>query len=133
MRKLLISGLAALTFATAVAPATGAMARDYRYYHYRHHRGGDDGAWVAAGIAGLALGAALASSSNRGDRYYDDRYYGGRSYYRDSYYDNGYRGYYGRGYYGRGYYQPYAYSGGCRTTTQWDPWDDAYIRRTRCW
>jgi len=43
-----------------MAPATGAMARDYRYYH-RHH--GDDGAAVAAGIAGLAIGAALASNS----------------------------------------------------------------------
>jgi hypothetical protein len=132
MRKLLISGLAALTFATAVAPATGAVARDYRYYNYGHRHHGDDGAWVAAGIVGLALGAALASSGSH-DHYYDDRYYGGRRYYRESYYDDGYRPYYGNGYYARGYYRPYAYSGGCRTTTQWDPWDDAYVRRTHCW
>jgi len=53
-----------------------------------------------------------------------------RGYYRESYYD-GYRPYYG----GPRHYRPYAYGygGGCRTTTTWDPWADAYIRRTRCW
>jgi hypothetical protein len=128
MRKLLISGMAALTFATALAPATGAAARDYRYYRGHHH--GDGGAAVAAGIAGLAIGAALASNGGRRD--YDRGYYGDRGgYYRESYYDGYRRPYYGRPH----YYRPYAdgYGGGCRTTTNWDPWADAYIRRTHCW
>jgi hypothetical protein len=129
MRKLLIGGLAALTcVAGVVAPATEAAARDRHYYRYHRHHD-DDGAAIAAGIAGLAIGAALASSGNR------------RGYYDDGYrYDRRYR-YYDRGYYGRpyGYYERpgyYAYNRGydrCRTTTRWDPWADTYVQRTRCW
>ncbi|HEY3697488.1 hypothetical protein [Phenylobacterium sp.] len=124
MRKLLIGGMAALSFATAIAPATGAMARDHRHYRGRHD---DDGAAIAAGIAGLAIGAALASGGGRRD--YGRYDYDGRGYYRESYDD----GYY-RPYYGHRYYRPYAYSySRCRTTTNWDPWEEAYVRRTRCW
>lgn len=133
MRKLLTCGLAALTFAGASLPAAEAAARDRDYY--RHYRHGDNDAALAAGIAGLAIGAAIASSGSRRG-YYDDGYRYDRRYRYD-------RGYYGRpyGYYGapRGYYGGpgyYAYNGGysrCRTTTNWDPWADAYVRRTRCW
>src|SRR5688500_14452182 len=94
MRKLIATGLAALTFAGALA--TGADAGDRR----RYHRDNDDGAAIAAGIAGLAIGAALASGS-RDRGYYRDDYY-----YRDRYYD---RGYYPRGYYERRYYRPPIY------------------------
>ena len=125
MRKLLIGGLAALTFATgALAPAAEAQAQNRYYYRHRHHD--DDGAAIAAGIAGLAIGAALASGSSR------------RSY---GYYDYGPRGYYDEGYRGRGYsgapryYRPYAYGYDrrCRTTSYWDDWNGGYIERTRCW
>ncbi len=131
MRKTLSVALAALTLAGGALTATGADARDHgRHYgggHYysggRYYRGHDDGAAVVAGIAGLAIGAALAGGGGH-DRYYDNGYYR--------------RGYYDRPYYGGGYYAPsYAYGYGpprrCRSFTQWDPYADAYIRRTTCW
>ena len=69
------AGLIAATALTA-APAE---ARDYYRYGRHHDR---TGTAIAAGVVGLALGAALASSSR--DRYYDDGYYYPR--YRSSYY-----------------------------------------------
>lgn len=104
MRKSLTAALAAITFGGAIAAtAAPAEARDHRgYYRYdRHHHHDNTGAAVAAGVVGLALGAALASSSNnhgyysRGyaynDRYYGDRYYRGGYYApRAYYYDRGY-------------------------------------------
>ena len=132
MRKTLSVALAALTLVGGALTATGADARDHRhYYNGRDYRRGhdDNGAAIVAGVAGLAIGAALASGSH--DRYYDRGYRSG--YYRQGYYD--------RGYYGRPYYGPPAYAYGygygpprhCRTFTQWDPYADAYIRRTTCW
>ena len=103
MKKSLAAAMAAITFGGAVAAAAvPAQARpyNYRYYggDYRHHRDNDAGVAVAAGIVGLALGAALASSNN------------GHSYARGGYaYDNGYysRGHYPYGYYSRGYERRY--------------------------
>jgi hypothetical protein len=101
MRKALTAAIAAITLGGAVcATAAPAEAQHYRggyhgYYggHYRH---GNGGAAVAAGIAGLAIGAALASDH--------PRYYG----YSQPYYG----GYYGPGYYGT-----------CYTTRWvWDPY-----------
>jgi hypothetical protein len=67
-----------------------------RYYGGYRHRGYGYGGYAAAGILGLAAGAALASPGygyGYGDGYYgDDGYYGGRSY---SYYDRPYRRSYG--------------------------------------
>jgi hypothetical protein len=114
MRKTLSAGMAALTFAGAVATAAlpTAAAADphyrggYGYDHHRGHRGNDAaGAAIVAGIAGLALGAALSNNhSNYG--YYD-------------------RGYYDRGYYGRGYYDGGYYARPRLCTTErwvWDPY-----------
>ncbi|MEZ5855293.1 MAG: BA14K family protein [Hyphomicrobiaceae bacterium] len=50
--------------------------RGHRYYGYRHHRG-PSGAAVAAGIAAMIIGGAIANSQSRyGDRWErcDDRY-----------------------------------------------------------
>jgi len=110
MRKALTAAMAAITLGGAVvATAAPAEARPHGYYggyyggHYRHD---NTGAAVAAGVVGLALGAALASNSH-------------------SYYD---RGYYDRGYYAPGYYAPGYYYGGygyrtCESTRWvWDPY-----------
>ncbi len=100
MRKIIATGLAAATLIGSLGAGTTASAQ---YRHYHHHSG--SGAAVAAGIAGLAVGAAIAGSH---PGYYDDGYYYGRPY---------------------GYY----YGRQCRTYTTWDPYAYAYVRHTRCW
>jgi hypothetical protein len=112
MRKALTAALAAITLGGAVcATAAPAEAQHYRgggYHggyggHYRH--GGNGGAAVAAGVVGLALGAAIASNHN-------------------GYYDRGYgydRGYYGGPAYAYGYGYP-AYRTCVSTRWVWDPY-----------
>ena len=107
MNSVLKKAVLGLTLgATALTVAAPAEAQYYRYgggYGRYHHNG--DGA-VVAGIAGLAIGAALVASANnnryrndwyrdRGYRYdYDDYYYRQRGYYpTDGYYADRYRGY----------------------------------------
>ncbi len=111
MRKFLAASMAALTFAGALAagPASAQYRRDYD-----RHRHGDAGAAVAAGIAGLAVGSALANSG-RGS--YSDGYYYGPSRYAYDYY------------YGPRYYGPRH----CRTRQVWDPYVGGYVEQTRCW
>ena len=113
MRKIIATGLAAATLLGSLSIGGAASAQ------YRRHHDNDTGEAVAAGIAGLAVGAALAGSH---PHYYNRGYYD-----RDGYYDNSY--------YGNGYYSGYGYDYGrrCRTTTVWDPYAYAYVRRTRCW
>lgn len=115
MRKVLTTAIAGVTAAGAVL-ATAAPAEAQRYRHHRH--GGDNDEVAAAiigGVAGLALGAAIAGNGDRRDRgyYYDNRY----SY--DPRYDS-YRG----GYY-RDYRPRYAY----RTCISRDRVYDPYIGR----
>lgn len=126
MRKILTAAVAALTLAGGMAASvTSAEARPY---DRRYHRDNDHGDAVVAGIAGLAIGAALASS-NRDRGYYRGRYYDGR------YYDRGYyRPYYRDRYYSRGYYGPRRhYYRNCRTVRYWDPYYGRTIRERRCW
>jgi len=110
------AGLSLALGATALAVSTPAEAQ-----RYRGGRGYDrTGAAVVAGVAGLAVGAALASGGHR--YYYDDYprpYY--RPYYRSAYpysypvYPYAYRGY-APVYYGypgyRGYRGGYWHGGG---------------------
>jgi len=79
MRKLITGTAAALALAVttigAVAPAQAQWRGGYRGGHYYRYHGDRTGAAVGAGILGLAVGAALASSGPRG--YYEPapRYY----------------------------------------------------------
>ncbi|HEX2816041.1 MAG TPA: hypothetical protein VHN39_06590 [Phenylobacterium sp.] len=106
MRKALTAAMAALTLGGAVcATATTADARSFHDGgHFRGGRGGRGGDAIAAGVVGLALGAAIASNHSH--------YYGG-----------GY-GYYGGPAYAYGYGPGYATC----VTTRW-VWDPYYGRR----
>ena len=107
MRKALTAARAALTLGGAVSATavTGAEARPYYHGGGYYHGGyrGNGGAAVVAGVAGLALGAALASNHGH--------YYGG---------------YAGPGYY-YGPPAPYYYGPATCYTTRW-VWDP-YIGR----
>ena len=115
-------GAALVASATMAAAPAEARHRDYGRGHDR------TGTAIIAGVAGLAIGAALASGSRRGsyyndgydnDGYYDRRYRGSSYYPQQSYYNyNNYpRGYnydsYPRGYnydnYDRRYRDQYRY------------------------
>jgi hypothetical protein len=120
MRKFLTVTAAALALGGvtlgAAAPAEARYHGGYHGgYHGHYYRHGGGGTAVAAGILGLAAGAAIAS----------DGYYGGR-------------GYYGYGY-GPAYYAPppppgYYYGGPpCRTDWRWDGWARRYVRVNYCY
>lgn len=108
------AALGAALVASASLAAAPAEARD----RYGRHRGGDDAAIaIAAGIAGLAIGAAISSNGRR-DRYYDGQYY-----------DGGYDG--GNYYNGGGYYPRSSYNAYPRYNTyRYDNYD-RYDRRYR--
>lgn len=110
--------------ATALTAAAPAEAQRYRY---RDRDNG--GAAIVAGIAGIAIGAAIAGSSR--DRYYDRGYRGyDRRYYN---YDNFYRQ---RGYYPRDsyYYRDYERRGwrGCSIRRVYDPYTGQRVRVRYC-
>lgn len=127
MNKFLTKAAMGLTLgATALTAAAPAEAQRYRGYYGRHH----DGSGVAvAGIAGLAIGAALASSAN--DRYYRDSYYRDRGYAYD--YDDRY--YRQRGYYPNDGYYAYRYRDrrDCRVERRWDPYWGRNVRVQVCY
>ena len=114
----------AATALTAAAPAEAQYGRGYRggYGHGGYDRGGTA---VVAGIAGLAIGAAIASGNR--DRYYD------RGYYDRNYYDRSYA--YDRGYYPRsGYYDDdyrYEYPR-CYVERRYDPYYGGPVRVRVC-
>ncbi|MFC3078973.1 hypothetical protein ACFODL_12815 [Phenylobacterium terrae] len=123
MRKSLVAAMAAVTFGGAVA-ASATSANAQSYYRHRDRDRDNDAAAAAivAGVAGLAIGAALAGNSrNRG-------YYSG-GYYQDPYYG---RGYYGTPYsYGTpyGYAPTYSYGYGGRTCVVRERVRDPYTGR----
>ena len=99
--------------ATALTAALPADAQRYRGgYRHRDNSGGV----IIAGIAGLAIGAAIASSNNR-DRYRDNSYY-----YNDNY--NNYPQYRNNSY---NNYDNYNYQN-CRIERRYDPY---YGRRVK--
>jgi hypothetical protein len=114
MKRFATSTLAAVLAASALL-ATAQPAQAERWRHHRNNDNDEVAAAIVGGIAGLAIGAALAGRSDR-DRY-DDRYdrydgygrYGNGDRYRyrydpytDGYYSQSYsRRYRDRGDYGR--------------------------------
>ncbi len=115
------AGAAALSM---VAAATTASADSYRYRHHHSGRGGDVAtAAIAAGIVGLAVGAAISDNDHRDRRYYD-RGYSDRRYYAPPPPRYGY----GYGYGPRPYYGDRE----CWTTREYDRWNGAYYERTVC-
>lgn len=95
--------------AAMVASTVAATAPAEAQYYRRHHRGDTTGAAILGGIVGLGVGAAIASSNNRG-RYYDRGY--------------AYNGYYAqpRGYYYDDYNYNYQYQPRCYYERQYDRW-----------
>ena len=72
--------------ASSLAIAAPASAQDYNRYH--RHSGDGATAAIVGGVIGLALGAAIASSSNRGyDNYRNGTWYEGYQYRNGSFYD----------------------------------------------
>jgi hypothetical protein len=116
MKKILIGAMAALAAGGSLA-APPAMAQPNEWHGGYQHHDHDAGAALAAGIAGLAIGAALASDH---DGYYAPpayvygapAYYGGPAYYAGpSYY----------GYYGR-----------CHAVWRWSPYWGRHVRVRAC-
>ena len=102
------AGLALALGATALTVAVPAQAQRYDR-GYRHHNNGDTA--IVAGIAGLAIGAAIASSG-RNDGYYEpDYYYDGPGYGYDQYSYRDYRPVYPQRYYNQRYYSQRYYNG----------------------
>ncbi len=127
------AGIAVTLGATVLVSAAPAEAQRYRRYDRDRN---DAGIAIAAGIAGLAVGAAIASSNDRRyrGRYYDRGYRGYRGYYRDRGYDYDRRYYRNRGYYPRDGYYAYRDRGynRCATRRVWDPYLDRPVRVRYC-
>ena len=117
---------AALGLALAASVTMAAAPAEARDRYGRHRGGGDDAAIaIAAGIAGLAIGAAI---SDNGGRYYNDRSYRDSSYYpryRENYYYNSYPQY--NGYYYNNYDR--GYRNYDRYERKHDRWHDRHERR----
>lgn len=103
------------TLLTAAGPAEAQRYRD-RYYRDRDNTG----AVVVAGIAGLAIGAAIASSNNNWRYDYDRGYYRQHGYYPTN------------GYYYRDNYRRYDSYRHCETRRVWDPYLERRVRVRYC-
>ena len=113
------SVLGATLAATALTAAAPADAQRYRR-GYRHDNGA--GTAIIAGVAGLAIGAAIASSNNR-DRYYRDDYYYNNNY---RYNDYNYPRY-------NNYYYRERYVQRCRMERRYDPYYGGTYRVRVCY
>ncbi|MBX9730076.1 MAG: hypothetical protein K2X59_02005 [Sphingomonas sp.] len=118
------AGLGFALAATALSVAAPAEAQRY----YGRDRRGNGGGAVIAGIAGLAIGAAIASNNNDRyrDRFYDDRGFD-RRYDFNYYNDHGY--YPDDGYYAYNYRPRF---NRCRVVRQWDPYWQQPVRVRIC-
>ncbi len=107
----------ALGASTIVAAAPAEAQWRGRYYRDRDN----GGAAVVAGIAGLAIGAALASRDRYDRRYaYDYDYYDRRGYFPTD------------GFYARNYYNRYRGWDNCYTRRVYDPYIGRRVRVRYC-
>ncbi len=124
MKKILTGALAALTVGGAIAAALPASAESHDGRGRYEHRDRDGGGALAAGLAGLAVGAALAGGH---DGYYDQGYGGGYYEPRGVYdYDGPPPAYYA----GPTYYTDY---GRCHASWRWDRHWGRYVRVRACY
>jgi hypothetical protein len=111
--KVMIAQFKKITLAVTLGASALAVAAPAEAQRYGDYRGRDNGSTaLVAGVAGLAIGAVLASTANRrNDGYYDRGYDGPIVAYPqvyDSYYGGGYQGYDNyRGYNGYNSYNGY--------------------------
>lgn len=104
-KKLVLGVATGASLLISIAPA---QAQDWRWRRHYRDRGGDvAGAALVAGIAGLAIGAAI-SNDRRYD--YDRRFYRERGYYPVD------------GYWYRDNYPRYRYYEYCSVRRVWDPY-----------
>lgn len=113
LKKAVLGTVLGASVLTAVAPTADAQRWRRGYYRDRDN----SGTAIVAGIAGLAIGAALAS---------DRRYDYDRRYYRD-------RGYYpADGYYYRDYHRRYRGWDRCHVRRMYDPYTGYPVRVRYC-
>lgn len=118
--------------ATLAATSMTAIASPAEAQRYRRDRGNDTaGIAIIAGIAGLAIGAAIASSDNNRDRRRtDSRYYRDQQYqYNNPNYDR-YNQYPRNNYYNNdnGYNRQE-----CRIERRYDPYQDRTVKVRVCY
>ncbi|MES2337756.1 MAG: hypothetical protein V4537_06665 [Pseudomonadota bacterium] len=120
MKKATLAVALGASAIVASAPAQAQWRGYDRYDRYDRHRGDRTGTAIVAGIAGLAIGAALTSGRDRYDpRYdYDYRYYDQRGYFPNN-------GYYARNYYNRGW-------NNCVVRRVYDPYIGRRVRVRYC-
>ena len=118
MANLIKKAVLGVTLGASVLVAVAPTAEAQRYRDRgRHYRGDNGGTAIVAGIAGLAIGAALASDR----RYdYDRRYYRQRGYYPTD------------GYYYRENYRRYNGYNDCRVRRVYDPYLGRSVRVRYC-
>lgn len=124
IKKLLLGAALGASALTTAAPAS---AQYYGGDRYRHH---DNGAGIAigAGVLGLALGAVIASNSNR---HYNRGYSYQQPYYNG--YDNRYDYESARRYDNdRQYNQRYNYRQRCVTDRTFDEYSGSWVTVQRC-